>query len=101
MRIDGYELRAVLFPDERGKTQEGIAIVVSGGPFPTRALDPQIHVGGQEAELVQLLDGGARVRGILRKPPARGDELVVHYDVQTEARARIEQFEVRPLPKGC
>jgi hypothetical protein len=101
LRIDSYDLREVLFPGRKGKPEEGVAIVVDGGPFPGRALEPQIIVGDQEAELVQILDGGARIRGILRKPPSRGDELVVRYDPQTEGRTRLERFEVRPLPKGC
>ena len=101
LQIDRYDLLEVLFPGRKGDAEEGIAIVVEGGPFPERALLPQIVVGGQEAELVQILDGGARIRGILRKPPSPGDELVVRYDPQMEGRTRIERFEVRPLPKGC
>jgi hypothetical protein len=99
--IDRYQLREVLFPGKGGKTQQGIAIVLEGGPFPVRALEPEIFVGDQEAELVQVLDGGARIRGILRSPPAPRDEIVVRYDPVTEGRAWIERSEVRPLPKGC
>lgn len=101
LRIDDYELREVLFPGEKGRTEEGVAIVVSGGPFPGRAVLARMFVGDQEAELVQRLDDGARIRGILREPPAPGDELLVTYGDEMQGRARLERFEVRPLPKGC
>jgi hypothetical protein len=101
LRIDGYELREVLFPDEKGRAQEGVAIVVAGGPFPGRAVLARMFVGDEEAELVETLDGGARIRGILRERPSPGDELLVTYGDEMQGRARLERFEVRPLPKGC
>jgi hypothetical protein len=99
--IDQYEVREVLVPGDGGKPEKGFAIVLEGGPFPGRALEPQITVGDQEAKLVQILDGGARIRGILPGPPAPGDEIVVRYDPNMEGRARLRELEIRPLPKGC
>jgi hypothetical protein len=101
LSIERYDLREVLFPGDNGETEKGIAILVEGGPFPGRALEPEIRVGEQRAELVQILDGGGRIRGILREPPAPGEELVVRYDPNTEGRARLGDFEIRPLPRGC
>jgi hypothetical protein len=101
LAIERYDLREVLFPGPKGETEQGIAIVVEGGPFPGRALEPEIFVGEQRAELVQILEGGARIRGILRKRPAPGEELVVRYDPNMEGRTRLGDFEIRPLPKGC
>ena len=99
--IDRCEIREVLFPGAGGKPQQGFAISLEGGPFPGRALEPQITVGGQEATLVQILDGGNRIRGILTGPPTPGDEIVVRYDPNMEGRVRLAQLEIRPLPKGC
>ena len=99
--IDRYDLREVLFPGDDGKPDKGFAIVLDGGPFPGRALEPQIIVGKQEAKHVQILDGGARIRGILEHRPTPGDEIVIRYDPDMEGRARLEEFDVRPLPKGC
>jgi hypothetical protein len=95
--IEHYELREVHFPGTKGRTERGIAIVIDGGPFPFRALEPQIHVGEQQAELVQILDGGERIRGILRHHPTPGDEIVVFYDPEMQGRAQLGEFEVRPL----
>jgi hypothetical protein len=99
--INRYDVREVLFPGDAGKAEEGFAIVLEGGPFPGRAVEPRITVGDQEAKLVQILDGGARIRGILPSRPAPGDEIVVRYDRNMEGRARLEELTIRPLPKGC
>jgi hypothetical protein len=100
LAIDRYELHEVLFPAGRGKAEKGIAIVLEGGPFPGRALEPKILVGGQQAELVQILDGGSRIRGIVRHHPTVGDEIIVSYDPDMEGRARLGEFEVHRLPTG-
>jgi hypothetical protein len=99
LNIESYELREVLYPGADGDAR-GVAVVVRGGPFPERALAPEIFVGNQGATLVQVLEGGATIRGIVERPPEPGDELTVRYGRSQEGRIRVEAAEVRPLPEG-
>ncbi len=101
LAIDRFELREVLFPDAAGNPDTGIAVIIEGGPFPGRAREPQITVGRQRAIMVQILDGGTRLRGIIRERPRPKDEIVVSYDSETQGRRRLDDFEIKPLPKGC
>lgn len=101
LRLERYELREVLAPDDAGQPVRAIQIVVHGGPFPARALEPEILVGRRAAARVQIVDGGAGIRGLLDEPPAPGDEVVVRYGGSQEGRIPVRAIEVRPLPKGC
>lgn len=101
LAIEKFELREVLFPDAAGNPDTGIAVIVEGGPFPGRAREPELTVGSQRAILVQILDRGARIRGIIRERPQGKDEIVVYYDAEMQGRRRLDDFQIKPLPKGC
>jgi len=96
---DSFDLRKVIFPwTQGGFTEEGIAIVVEGGPF-RAGRSSQIMVRRPGGSAVQIIDGGALQPGIRenRRRPATS----CGYDARRGPDAARGGFEVRPLPKGC
>lgn len=98
LAVTSWEAQAVLLPEGKG-----IRITVFGDWFPVRAVEPEILVGEQAAERVEVARDQRSIRGYLRKPPKDGTPIVVRYGDSQEGilKERFSAGKIRPLPHDC
>ena len=100
--LHDYKAEAVLLPG-KGKPVTGVRVTVFGDNFPARALAPELLVGGERAEMVQIARDQKSLHGYFRKTPADGAEIVVRYGESQRGvlARRFEGRHIEPLPKEC
>ncbi len=98
LAVRSWEAQAVLLPEG-----PGIRITVLGDWFPIRAIEPEILVGEQPAERVEVARGQRSILGYLRKTPNAGSQIVVRYGDSQEGvlEERFDPAKIRPLPGEC
>ena len=101
--LHDYELQTVLLPGKDDRPVKGIRITVTGAEFPMRALQPEILVGEESAEMVEITPDLRSVRGYLRKVPKDGAVIRVRYgqSQEGELRERVNLQRLRPLADDC
>ena len=101
--LNYYDAQTVLVPAKPGKPAPRLRITIYGENFPQRALEPEILVGGQLAQMVKISRDQRSIRGYLRKLPPDGSLILVRYGQSQEGvlEERFSSRRVRPLPKRC
>jgi hypothetical protein len=101
--LSHYDLQMVLLPGAENKPVEGIRITVYGENFPMRALQPEILVGEQQAQMVEVSQDQRSIRGYLLRTPENGAVIRVRYGPSQEGELRegFDAKRIRPLPEGC
>lgn len=103
LHLHNCELESVLLPDKEGKTVRGIRITVFGEHFPMRALEPEILVGEQSAEMVEVSLDQKSIRGFFYRTPSDGATICVRYGGSQEGTLdqRFSAKHIRPLSDEC
>jgi hypothetical protein len=101
--LSHYDLQAVLLPGAENKPVEGIRIIIYGENFPMRALQPEILVDDQQAQMVEISQDQRSIRGYFLRTPANGSVIRVRYgpSQEGELRERFDARRIRPLPEDC
>jgi hypothetical protein len=101
--LSHYELQMVLLPGKANKPVAGIRIIVFGECFPIRALQPEILVGEQSAQRVDVSRDQRSIRGYLLERPPDGALIRVRYgeSQEGELRERFDSKRIQPLPEDC
>jgi len=101
--LSHYDLQKVLLPGKNQKPVEAIRITVYGDNFPMRALEPEIFVGEEQAQGVEVAADQRSIRGYLLKAPRKGGLIRVRYGPSQEGllRDEFDPERIRPLPQDC
>lgn len=103
LALTDYRAEEVLLPGKQGEPHPGVRITVHGEWFPFRALEPQLLIDEEPAEMVQIARDQRSIVGYLYDVPREGARIAVHYDPvqRAELEARFSRERLAPLPKGC
>jgi hypothetical protein len=98
LKVSQWEAQAVLLPEG-----QGIRITVFGDWFPIRAVEPELLVGDEVAERVEVARDLRSIRGYFRQTLKNGSPIVVRYGDSQEGRLEqpFDARSIRPLPKEC
>jgi hypothetical protein len=68
-----------------------------------RALQPEILVGEQQAQMVEIARDQRSIRGYFLETPENGAVIRVRYgpSQEGELRERFDSKRIRPLPEDC
>jgi hypothetical protein len=101
--LSHYDLQMVLLPGAENRPVESIRITIYGENFPMRALQPEILVGEQQAQMVEVSQDQRSIYGYFLSTPENGAVIRVRYGLRQEGelRERFDAKRIRPLPEDC
>lgn len=86
LRIDGYELREVLFPVEKGEMRSVIAVVIRGRNLRAMAQPLVAYVGDIRVRHSRIAPDEQSIEGILLQEPKEGAFVEVRLGEAEQAR---------------
>jgi hypothetical protein len=101
--LNDYEAQAVLMPGKAAKPVRAVRITIFGEHFPQRALMPEILVGDQSAQNVEISRDQRTIQGYLLKTPPDGATIRVRYghSQEGELKERFAVGRMRALAQEC